>query len=61
LNSPDEFDRLKALSCEDAKHEFYITKNSLPLPKWEFMGDSDALAAMCGQAVETQSMVNVKK
>jgi hypothetical protein len=60
LNSPDEFERLKALSSEDADHEFYIKAHPLP-PKWEFLGAEDQLAQMYGQDIETQHTVNVKK
>jgi hypothetical protein len=49
INSPDEFDRIKALSSEEQEHEYYQTKHELPLPHWTYEGHEEELIQVCDQ------------
>jgi hypothetical protein len=52
-SNPTEYVRLRSLSRDDRETEYYRTKHPLP-PKWGFVGDEAALAAMCEQAEAAQ-------
>jgi hypothetical protein len=46
---PEEAARLTAMTPAERAHANYMTKNSLPLPKWEWEGNEAELIRICDQ------------
>jgi hypothetical protein len=37
------------MTLEERYHANYMTKHGLPLPRWEWLGDEEALIRICDQ------------
>ena len=48
LEQPEEVGRLESLTLEERRHENHLTKHGLPFPKWEWLGDEEALIKVFG-------------